>query len=674
MHENTKRSAAFIVTGLLIMGFLMLGPQVSGGRAADITITILEDDYPNTDNQNYVPVAVDNSHRFNINLENVGTEDENYTLQATFINPPEGWTDDPFITLSDDQVTLNQGDDTDVWVEIAVPPVGKLGDQAEVSFVVTGVDSTMEFSTTISVAVRNWTAYIDGLATFEQGDSNEYDLTIVNLNDTAPFEASKFPIDILYPGSLPDWKVSFDPGDGSDPSSWPQSATHSSDIPAGATITVPFRLTLNDNVKASDDTTFLLQANNNDAEHNTNYYMVEGHAAVLPYYAIYVSVDGSSIAEVDNTGGIATFDLTVENYGNDDDSFTIAMTEDLPNANWDASIDKTSTAVLEWKGGTTNSETFTVTLEAPASQLAESEGTATVTITSVEDDTVTTSRTLTLRVTQVFAISLTDPAEKTQYIMPGATGEFSLTINNGGNGPDTVALAITGDPQWIGDPAFTYASAGVTEIEVDAASSEVVLVNVMVPAGVSHNDEQSITIKAMSEDGVTEVTTIFKVKADQTFGLLVENAGNATTIQKEVAQGASTFFSFFVNNTGNGDDSFDLVVDGCGALTCKFMVGADEFNSITVGEANSRTVALNVEVPEAATVGNVVLTITVTSQNDGTITDDIVFTAKVIEKAGPGEDPGTDDIGDDDDDPGFEAVFAVMGLLAALGVMRRRQA
>ncbi len=673
MHENLKRSAAYIVTGLMIVGLLMASPQVSGGRDAEITITILEDDYLNLDNQNFVPVAVNNTHEFTVNVENTGTEDENYTLEASFIDgSPEGWTDD-FIQVSEDEITLNQGDDDDISVEVTVPPVGKLGDQAEVNFLVIGVTSGEEFSATLSVAVKNWTAYIGGLETFEVGDFNNYDLTIVNLNATDDFEASKFPIEILYPGTLPDWTVSFDPDDGSDPSTWPQNATYKTDIAGGDTVTVPFRLTLNDNVKASDDTVFLVQANNNDPEYSANYYLVEGHAEVLPHYAIYVSVDGSSIAEVDTAGGIATFDLTVENYGNDDDSFTIDMVDDLPNDSWDASIDKTATAVLPWKGDA-GMETFTVTLEAPTSQLADSEGTATVTITSDTDGTVTTSRTLTLRVTQVFAISLTDPAETSQFVLPGGTGEFSLTVNNGGNGPDTVGLDIAGDPLWIGDPAFSYASAGITEIEVEASSSEVVLVNVKVPADASHLDEQTITITALSEDGETTDSTTLKVKADQIFGIMLENAGNATSISKEVQQGSSTAFSVFVNNTGNGDDNIELAVTGCTGMTCQFLDGANPVSAVIVGEANSKTITLTVEVPEATATGAKTLTVTITSLGDDTLTEDITFTATVTEKTTGGGDPIDDPLDEEDDDPGFEAVFAVMGLLAALGVMRRRQA
>ena len=671
MHEKLKRSTAFIMTGIMIVGLLLASPQVSGGRAADITITILEDDYLNLDNQNFVPVAVNNSHQFDINLENTGDQDENYTIEASFSSAPAGWTADPFIVLSDEDIYLGQGDDQDLTVDVTVPPIGVLGDQGEITLTVTGVVSSEEFTTTISVEVKNWTAYITGLETFEVGDFNDYDVTIVNLNDTAAFEASKYPIEVLYPGTLPDWTVSFDPDDGSDPSTWPQNATYDTDIAAGATITMPFRLTLNDNVKASDDTTFIVQANNNDPDHTTNYYLVEGHAEVLPYFAPYVSVDGTSTATVDNTGGTATFDLTVENYGNDDDSFTIAMTDDLPNGNWDATIDKSSTAVLAWKGEG-GMETFTVTLEAPAAELAESEGTATVTVTSDNDATATTARTLTLTVTQVHAISLTDPAEKEQFVLPGVSGEFSLTVNNGGNGPDTVALAITGDPLWIGDPAFSYAAAGITEIEVDADSAEVVLVNVQVPTGTSHKAEQTVTITATSEDGVKTATTVLKVKADQIFGISMENALNTTT--REVQQGSATAFSVYVNNTGNGDDNIKLEVAGCGALTCQFMDGVNPVSGVIVGELNSKTISLAVDVPLTTAVGDVTITITITSGGDDSLTEDLAFTAKVTEKKDTTTDPTTDDIGDDDDSPGFGAFFAIMGMLAALGVMRRRQA
>ena len=208
---------------LILAGMGLFSQATDGSGQARLEVNVSEDMYPNLDDQNFVPIAVDNTHRFQLTLENVGSVDEDYALEATFTSASDEWTAE-HLAQSHELVTLDQGDSVEVWVEVTAPASAKLGDQAEIDLMVTGMDSAAEFSTILSVAVRNWTAYIDGLETFAVGDHNDYDLTIVNLNATGAFEASRFPIELVYPGTLPDWTVSFDPDDGSDPSTRPHHA------------------------------------------------------------------------------------------------------------------------------------------------------------------------------------------------------------------------------------------------------------------------------------------------------------------------------------------------------------------------------------------------------------------------------------------------------------------
>jgi len=685
MHETVKRGTAFLLAGLFVLSLLVISPQTTGeGRAAEVTITIKDDTYPNLDNQNFVPVAVNNTHRFSINLENTGDVNENYTIEAIFSNAPDGYTNEACITQSDLEVELDQGANTDVWVDITTPPIAKLGDMPEMEFTITGVDSGFTDTTTISAAVLNWTAYIDGKETFEMGDDFDYDLTIVNLNQTAAFEASNFPIELLYPGTLPDWTVTF-PQDSVDPELWPQNETYKTDIPAGGTVTVDFNLKLNDNVEASSDTTFLVQAYNtgdNDPEVAVNNFFVEGHAEVLPFYLPSVSVAGSSVAEVDSAGGEASFELTVSNYGNDDDSFTISTETVFPGdgVGWDSTLDNDQTEVLPWKGAN-GMETFNVTITAPALEEAENEGVVTVTVTSDSDDQQLTTRDLKLTITQDFAVSMTPPAEITTSILPGGTGTFAITVNNGGNGDDTIGLAVTGDSNWLGDPALTQVDVGVTELEVGSYDSDAFMLNVKVPAdALTTHDSGDIMVTATSEN-LTETTSLtFTVNVLQTYGINVLNGTNATTDTK--SPGGTSQFSVLLENNGNGGDTITFAITGCDALECKMMDGSNEIANAFVDAGDTRMVTLSVDIPADATLGDYTLTVTGSSTDAGTATSSYDFTLKVEEDTTIECPAGTtkNDAGqcvediteEDDDDPGFELVFAVLGLIAALGVMRRR--
>jgi len=133
-----------------------------------------------------------------------------------------------------------------------------------------------------------------------------------------------------------------------------------------------------------------------------------------------------------------------------------------------------------------------------------------------------------------------------------------------------------------------------------------------------------------------------------------------------VAQDSSGGITVNLTNSGNGPETVTFALDGAPAFAS---LSATD-GVVGPGGTISVTVTLTPTTDDAT--GSTIFTITATG-GSGTAVSSGTLTVDVTEKSTGGGDPGTDDIGDDDDGgiPGF-GLLAVLSALGMALLLRRR--
>jgi len=319
-------------------------------------------------------------------------------------------------------------------------------------------------------------------------------------------------------------------------------------------------------------------------------------------------------AQSGNPGADVSYTLTVENTGDLEDTFDISVA-----GAWTAVPSLTEITVPA--GGT---DTFTVTVSVPADALAGASDAATVTITSQADDTATDSSTLTTSANTVYGVTLT-PATAADSGNPGTDVTYTLTVTNTGNISDDFTLA-TGATVWT----TVIAPTTITDLAPGATAEVTVTVSIPGTATGGDTDVADVTVTSTGDGTVTdssELTTTASILA----GVLLtpETAANAGY------PGATVTYTLTVENTGNAEDTFDVVVDSIWTST-------PSVAEITLGAGATTTFDVAVTIPADALAGALdVATVSVTSQADDTVTDTAALTTTTNAVYGMAVTPAT---------------------------------
>ncbi len=276
----------------------------------------------------------------------------------------------------------------------------------------------------------------------------------------------------------------------------------------------------------------------------------------------------------------------VENNGNGEDRFILQA--QTTNQGWGASIiGRLTTDVLDPE----ESVTVTVQHKVPKGVLVNQTDSLVFNATSLTDRSESDVDYVYTSVNQVFDISL-EAGNRAAQLYPGEEHEFSINVSNDGNGFDYyVNLKVAEEPDgpWNPDlrPKGSWDGIG-------GLSSERMLLKLRVPDHAMRRDYEFV-VKAYS-DRTREVyqdKISFVVKVLQKYDVGLAPIDRIT----EVYPPNTAAFRFWINNTGNGEDSFILnysTADGDMDWAQLSSTSVD----MTYSEAQKVTIA--VAVPESA--------------------------------------------------------------------------
>jgi hypothetical protein len=188
-----------------------------------------------------------------------------------------------------------------------------------------------------------------------------------------------------------------------------------------------------------------------------------------------------------------------------------------------------------------------------------------------------------------------------------AISTWNVAVNNLGNTKDT--FSITWDN--TGVPAgWTLSSTPDTSGEIDWQTSSTFDMSLTVPADALAGTSASFSMTATSSNSDDETASqSFVATVDQHYGVSL----SVDSDSKSKAPGGVVDFIFNVTNTGNGEDTFGIMVDGPALWTPT----ASQSN-ITISAVSSGQFTVSVTIPDdkdaGAESGDIIVTV---SSSDG---------------------------------------------------------
>ncbi|HIN08719.1 MAG TPA: hypothetical protein EYM67_03690 [Candidatus Poseidoniales archaeon] len=582
-------------------------------------------------------------------------DDESWTADMVYFDSMDGSNGNGTADLG----SMAEGEIVYVMAVVSIPESAENGDS--VSFTVTFVadqdtggdqDSAMvEFT----VVVTDWVAFSeDETQSFEEGDTEEdcaastscnvYTITVLNLNENDISNE----ITIGFAGADEGWNIAGD--------DWDEMSKNATlfGLAGDDWYNVSLEISLVGVNVPSGDATIAFQAHDDDGYIQP--FFIVMNATVADFFDVKVSGSGSQ--SVAASGGDVNWNVTIRNMGNTGDSFDYSFdTSNADAAGWSTTgTDGGNTGYLDWKGSGDESEhSFTVSMSVPDGLGAGTSHGFTMSVSS-SSGAMAATQSFSATVDQSYGLSLTCSACQATKA-PGETAEFSFTITNDGNGEDSYAVVV-------GGPSAYSPASDAVEVTVAAGATGQFVVSAMVPTDKqAHSQSGDITVTVTSEDGATSASTMASVTTAQVFALAFD--GGAKTAS--VAQDASVSVVFNLTNSGNGPETVTFALDGAPAFAALSATDG------VVGPGQTITVTATIAPTADDATGSSSFTVTATG-GSGTAVSSGTLTVDVTEKSTGGGDPGTDDIGDDEDEgwlPGF-GLLAVLSALGAALLLRRR--
>ncbi|PXF18023.1 MAG: hypothetical protein CXX76_02505 [Methanobacteriota archaeon] len=535
---------------------------------------------------------------------------------------------------------------------VSIPESAENGDSVTftATFDADGDPAMVEFT----LVVTDWVAFSeDEVQSYEEGDPEEdcaasascnvYTITVLNLNENDISNE----ITIGFAGADEGWNIAGDDWDEMN-----KTATLFG-LAGDDWYNVSLEITLVGVNVPAGDATLAFQAHDDDGYIQP--FFIVMNATVADFFA--VTATGSGSKDVAADGGEVSWDVTIKNMGNTGDNFDISFnTADAVAAGWSTTgTGSDSTGYLDWKGsGEASEHNFTVTMTVPAGLGAGTSHGFTMSVSSSSGATAADQE-FSATVGQSYNLSLASSAYEATKA-PGETAEFSFTITNDGNGEDSYAVIV-------GGPSAYSPASDAAEVTVAAGETGQFVVSAMVPADKqAHTQSGDITVTVTSEDGATTASQTVSVTTAQVFALAFD--GGAKTAS--VAQDASVSVVFNLTS-GNGPETVTFALDGAPAFAALSATDG------VVGPGQTITVTATIAPTADDATGSSSFTVTATG-GSGTAVSSGTLTVDVTEKSTGGGDPGTDDIGDDEDEgwlPGF-GLLAVLSALGAALLLRRR--
>jgi uncharacterized membrane protein len=544
------------------------------------------------------PIRIGDTGTFEVVVENTGAGTETYTI-AQSSGPPGG------LEFDVDNVTIEPSASEAIMVTIDVP-TDIDEDTYYFNITVTSsrdptVNKTIEVSIDVLVnGVDLWSNEPE-MSAFREEAIN----FVVTLNNTGQGEDT---YDITLEGTGAAWAT---PG---------QSSLL---IPENRESEVVIQVDVPDD---ADEGVYMINVTTTSSD---------GITAEVVTLLLEVMVDGVTVVAADELAEVwpdqtVILFFNITNTGQGPDTFDLTLEGDEPG--W-GSISVSPITIEE--GAT---ETVTVDVMPPSDP---AEGFYEYTLRATSANGITTTTATTSVKIWVSGVELTTNVSK----MDGHRGDliqFTLNVGNTGDGDDAISLSTELD-DWA--DLATFPSNTVT---VASGESEEVTLTIHVPDDI---DEGTYVLNAvgLSEDGKFKATISLRVD-------ITVNSVDITMsdVSKKVQQGKKVEFTLTVTNTGQGEDTFNVLVSGAAQDWAEV-----EKTVLTLAEDGVETITITVKVPKKAKAGDAMLNITVVSSDD-TIFEESQFQI-IVKKAD--EQPGM----------GVVAALAATVLMALVITASRRR-
>ena len=592
-----------------------------------------------------------------------------------------GWTDDH--ASVDDCAggsDLNFTGSTTACISVKIMGAESIGGSVGMSVSVTSAEDTTGATATGSVKISNWkVSSADGVQSYSENVTHQYTITVENIM----FDANGAGVDLDEPVYITLVEIGGGWNVDSSQSAWdkPSLTATINYIAANGSFDLVLDVQLVGEIVTSSSytgapATIGFNAFDESETPVTTFIFLHAEIATFNGVAITSSSDESDVwdpstTQVDNgCSGVDAaigFVVTVDNFGNDRDSFDVTFdTSDAGSAGWAVNNAEIFTTELLEPKANDGSHTFTLGLVVPANLAAGTTHGFSMTATSTVDTSVSQTQTFSATVKQCYGLDLTVDSMMNSA-NPGSSTDFTFTVSNTGNGADTFTYMTMGAAAW--NPSLAS-----SETEIASGETGQNVLSVTVPADASSDAVSGmIMVHAYSEvcgddreDCEFEASKTVSVSANQVFDLTAGYFSNETDVVKSsasVEEGMSVQMKVTVTNNGNGIDQVTLSLENAPSWV------SISDDPILVGPGLTEIISITAMAPVSGAVNDYTFQVTATS-SDNTVTSTTGdLTIKVTEK-GTGTGPTTDDV-EEDDSPGFGAISAIAALGAVL-LLRRR--
>ena len=306
-----------------------------------------------------------------------------------------------------------------------------------------------------------------------------------------------------------------------------------------------------------------------------------------------VELSPEELSSSGDPGETVEYSLTLTNTGNAADEFTVEAGE----SEWEVLLIET-----EFELQASESAQVFVHVDVPLDALAGDQDMVVITAISAGDGSETASSMLTTTANAVFDLMLA-PGDAASFGDPGETVEYTLTLTNLGNGPDTIEVEV-GFSEWLVNLPETVFSLGTGE------SSEVVVL-VEIPPEVLADEQDSVTVTAVSAgDASITASSSLTTTANAVYDLVLEPPIAAQSGDP----GEMVEYTLTLTNSGNTLDTFDLEVS-----ESEWDVNLPD-TSFDLEAGESVEIVIQISIPAESLAGDqVVVVITVSSVGEDSL-------------------------------------------------------
>jgi len=271
------------------------------------------------------------------------------------------------------------------------------------------------------------------------------------------------------------------------------------------------------------------------------------------YNVIIESSPTSMFLNVSESGEIGRFAIKVTNKGNGLDSYKVTCWSKNSDRGWDASISRDT--IVNLAANASSTLTLEVTPPSKANDpLMNEKGEFQINVSSTEEPSLIRKSNVSAKIKAYYDATVENRDPSTQRIDPdSATGVyFRFYLNNTGNAEDDYSISVD-------SPVGFDTSVSPLYTTIAAGGSRLISVNTIPQETVVKRQSYGFTLNIDSDNGVSQ-SIPFRVSINQNYGTYID-ALSGTVINK-AEPGNTYYFPLRVQNTGNGQDTISLMVEG----------------------------------------------------------------------------------------------------------------